>query len=105
MSLKMKPNRRDWLIDARKATRLSVNEAAKVLKISPKLLEMLELERVMITHPQIALRIVHFYGKGVKEYNELVCEKCRTDKLPEKDARITTTTDDDDYAWNASIVR
>ena len=105
MSLKMKPNRRDWLIKARKATRMSVTEAARVLEISPKLLEMLELERVMITHPQIALRIVYFYGKGVKEYNELVCEKCRTDKLPDENARITTTTaDDDDYNWNASIV-
>ena len=102
MSLKMKPNRRDWLIAARKATRMSVNEAANVLDISPKLLEMLEWERVMITQPQIALRIVYFYNKGVDEYNELVCEKCRTDKLPPKDAKITTTTtDDDDFDWNA----
>lgn len=104
MSFKMKQNRRDWLIAARKATRMSVNEAANVFDISPKLLEMLEWERVMITQPQIALRIVYFYNKGVNEYNELVCEKCRTDKLPPKDAKITTTTDDDDFDWNARTV-
>lgn len=100
----MKNNHRKWLIDARKATRMSVIEAAKVLQISPKLLEMLELERVMVTHPQIALRIVYFYNKGVEEYNSLIVEKHRTDKLPDRDARITTTTDADDYDWNARTV-
>jgi DNA-binding XRE family transcriptional regulator len=68
---------REYLIEARKATGLTREDAAFRLKISPFLYTMLERDDEWITHPNIALRVKKFFRLTVDQYETMVHEKHR----------------------------
>lgn len=67
---------------------LSLERMARVCDVSPFLLEMLE-SNGWKTLPGIAARIIHKYGLGVEEYNAIVLEKHRAEKLPDPEPQPT----------------
>ena len=75
---------REWMIQIRKAKGLSVDEMAARCECSPMLLNWLEQSKGIITHPHIASCIAAEYGLTVKQYNSLIADKHRRDKLPKR---------------------
>lgn len=69
--------RRDYMIQLRKKTGLSLDEMAKYLKISLKLLRLLEEDDSTVTHPKIARRITKTYHLTEAQYLGLVPENYR----------------------------
>lgn len=69
--------KRDYMIQFRTQTGLSVREMARCLKISPKLLEMLEEDDQTVTHPKIARRVAKTYRLTEAQYLSLIPENYR----------------------------
>ena len=64
--------KRDYMIQFREQTGLSLDEMARYLKISPKLLEMLEEDDQTVTHPKIARRVAKTYHLTEAQYLRLI---------------------------------
>lgn len=64
--------RHDYMIQCRKKTGLSLDEMARYLKISPKLLRLLEEDDSTVTHPKIARRIKETYHLTAAQYLGLI---------------------------------
>lgn len=73
---------KEFLIQKRKAKGLTVRQMAVRCECSEALLWPLEVDDNWITHPLIAARIAKEYGLNVDEYNRLVHESHRAEKLP-----------------------
>lgn len=69
--------RHDYMIQCRKKTGLSLDEMARYLKISPKLLRLLEEDDCTVTHPKIARRIKETYHLTAAQYLGLIPENYR----------------------------
>lgn len=74
---------KEYMIAKREAQGLSMRQMARKCDCSDMLLLLLESHDSGITHPKIAARIAREYGLTVDEYNTIVHEKYRVDKLPE----------------------
>lgn len=69
--------KRDYMIQFRTQTGLSVREMARYLKISPRLLEMLEEDDQAVTHPKIARRVAKTYHLTEAQYLRLIPKNYR----------------------------
>lgn len=72
---------RQYMVDYRKKQGLTLKEMAKKCKMSVGLLDALEVLDY-ITHPAIAARVAHCYELTLEQYNSLVSEDHKADKLP-----------------------
>ena len=72
---------REKMIAYREKRGYTINEMSAKCKCSVKLLEIVE--HGGITHPDIAADIARAYKLSVKDYNTLVSEKNRVDKIPD----------------------
>ena len=72
---------RQWLIEKREALGLNENQMARRCDCSARLLELLE-HKDFITHKRIASRVAYAYGLTLDEYNSLIPERDRGDKIP-----------------------
>lgn len=75
-------NKRDFMIEKRKAQGCTLSEMAKRVDCSWMLLDALEFGDFPCTHPQIAARIAKEYGLNVDEYNQIVHESHHVRRLP-----------------------
>ena len=75
--------KREWLIAAREKQKMTVQQAAGKLRISPTLLLWLEMDENTITHPGIADRIRRQY----KQRNDMVAVQYEIKEKPKKKAR------------------
>lgn len=73
-------SQRGWLVEARKAAGLTVNELAAKVQISAELMHMLEKYDDVITHPRIANRIYSVLEIPWDRRNSMVAVKHRTDR-------------------------
>lgn len=73
---------KEFMIAKREALGLTRQEMAKRCECSEGLLTLIEEGERDITHPHIASRIAKEYGLDVEEYNRIVHESHRVNKLP-----------------------
>lgn len=78
---------KEFMIEKRKAKGLTVKQMAIRCECSEALLWPLEVDDNWITHPLIAAKIAKEYGLNVDEYNRLVHESHRAEKLPQPKKR------------------
>lgn len=74
--------RREWMERAMAEKEYDEQSLAMAAEVSPKLIGILLYDAANVTHPRIALRIVKLLGGGVDEYNDMVNEIHRREKLP-----------------------
>ena len=79
--------KREWLIAAREKQKMTVQQAAGKLRISPTLLLWLEMDENTITHPGIADRIRRLYKLTVEQRNDMVAVQYEIKEKPKKKAR------------------
>lgn len=72
---------RQYMIDFRNERGLSLKSMSRVCKVSHGLLAAIE-ELDFVTHPAIAARIAAAYKLTLDQYNSLVPENHRTNKIP-----------------------
>lgn len=82
---------KEFLIRKREALGLTQAQMAVKCDCSPGLLTAMEEIDRYITHPHIAARIAKAYGLNVQEYNLMVADKHKANKLPKARKRPTQT--------------
>lgn len=83
--------RREWMEQAMEAGEYEKETLAAAVDVSPELIGLLLNDATNVTHPRIALRITKILGCGVAEFNSMVHEKHRCEKLPTKIKREVIT--------------
>lgn len=75
---------RPWMIERRKEMGLTVKQMAEKCECGYVLLNWLENNKNIITHPDIASRIAAEYKLTVEQYNTLVAAFRKKTKLPKR---------------------